>query len=477
MASHLNLGRRSVLGESLPEAMLHILENYGPERFATVFVGDFDTPELIWNTDMRLHLVAMIHQHLGDFPLQLRQNMKASYNYCPIPTILYPNLAKEVFCHNYYLRNLIDTARFPDWPIQEPIALFKSLLENWKLELSKVAEEGQASVKEACTVLGIEGDSFTEAQLRKNYRKLAREFHPDRNPTGREMFEQIQVAYEVLTAAIGEASGKKVDVVETTDVGGTDNEKVLLMLLAQCMLCDRFPEEIGGYKYPAYPLLLRVMREVLPPQEGQQWPDLHGRLLVACSKLTYSSCLISPLNAEELISEGGIAVISDALTACLHRVDPLTNPVGSHEMAAIGWLAHSLSGLAHFEEARDALVPCLPQIAISVSTLLTLPRSPQLAQFALEATHRMAKRQELQHCLVQAGVLWRAIPKLLHFDISLELQKQKSVGAAAAAATAQMSDAERAALEAHQARDARFDGQDRNAVRGGGHVSHVDAPP
>ena len=51
-------------------------------------------------------------------------------------------------------------------------------------------------------------------------------------------------------------------------------------------------------------------------------------------------------------------------------------------MAAIGWLAHSLSGLAHFEEARDALVPCLPQIAISVSTLLTLPRSPQLAQFA-----------------------------------------------------------------------------------------------
>ena len=39
---------------------------------------------------------------------------------------------------------------------------------------------------------------------------------------------------------------------------------------------------------------------------------------------------------------------------------------------------------------------CLPDVAISMSTLLTLPQSPQLAQFALEAVARMAKKQELQ---------------------------------------------------------------------------------
>jgi DnaJ family protein C protein 13 len=125
VAAALALGKRSVLGESLPEAMLHIMENYGPEKFAEVFVGTFDTPEVIWNTDMRTHLVANIHQHLGDFPMQLRQNMSGKYNYCPMPGIQYPNLAKEVFCHNFFLRNLVDTTRFPEWPINDPIALFK----------------------------------------------------------------------------------------------------------------------------------------------------------------------------------------------------------------------------------------------------------------------------------------------------------------------------------------------------------------
>jgi hypothetical protein len=59
-------------------------------------------------------------------------------------------------------------------------------------------------------------------------------------------------------------------------------------------------------------------------------------------------------------------------------------------------MAVLMAGLAHFESAREALVNCVPDCAISISTLLTLPQSPQLAQFALEATARMAKKRELQ---------------------------------------------------------------------------------
>lgn len=45
--------QRSVLGHMLPEAMICYLENYEPEKFAEIFLGEFDTPEAIWSSEMR----------------------------------------------------------------------------------------------------------------------------------------------------------------------------------------------------------------------------------------------------------------------------------------------------------------------------------------------------------------------------------------------------------------------------------------
>lgn len=45
--------QRSVLGSVLPEAMVCYLENYEAERFSEIFLGEFDTPEAIWSSEMR----------------------------------------------------------------------------------------------------------------------------------------------------------------------------------------------------------------------------------------------------------------------------------------------------------------------------------------------------------------------------------------------------------------------------------------
>jgi hypothetical protein len=45
--------QRSVLGQLLPEAMVNYLENHGAEKFAQIFLGEFDTPEAIWSAEMR----------------------------------------------------------------------------------------------------------------------------------------------------------------------------------------------------------------------------------------------------------------------------------------------------------------------------------------------------------------------------------------------------------------------------------------
>ena len=177
--SELPLKERSILGNMLPDGMLFILVNYGIERFTEIFVGNFDTPEVIWNLEMRQHLVEMIRQHLGDFPKRLWQNTTAQYEYCPIPGIAYQRLEKEIFCHNYYLNNLCDEVRFPDWPIAEPVEVFRACLEEWKLQLRRDAAKEEDAQEEARIVLSLKsGDGSKE--LRKAYRGLARKYHPDK---------------------------------------------------------------------------------------------------------------------------------------------------------------------------------------------------------------------------------------------------------------------------------------------------------
>ena len=97
---------RSVLGQLLPEAMVAYLDNHGPEKFSTIFLGEYDTPEAIWCGEMRSLMIQKIAYHLADFTPRLQSNNRAIYQYCPIPIITYPTLEEDLFCDIYYLRYL-----------------------------------------------------------------------------------------------------------------------------------------------------------------------------------------------------------------------------------------------------------------------------------------------------------------------------------------------------------------------------------
>jgi hypothetical protein len=158
----LALKHLSVLGAMLPEALLLLLEEGGgrdgdyiygggggddcARRFAGVFTGDCDTPEVIWTHSMRVHLMAMLLQHLSDARAddddddddddagddiddddddneagsgrnidRLREHTGWEFTFCPIPPVRYARLQGELFAHRYYLGNLCDQDRYPDW--------------------------------------------------------------------------------------------------------------------------------------------------------------------------------------------------------------------------------------------------------------------------------------------------------------------------------------------------------------------------
>ncbi|XP_016394510.1 dnaJ homolog subfamily C member 13 [Sinocyclocheilus rhinocerous] len=126
--------QRSVLGSMLPEAMVCYLENYEAKRFSEIFLGEFDTPEAIWSSEMR----------------------------------------------------------------RIKVKLLKDTLDAWKREVEKKPPSMSVDDAYEVLNLPKGQGQHEESKIRKAYFRLAQKYHPDKNPDGRDMFEKVNKAYEFL---------------------------------------------------------------------------------------------------------------------------------------------------------------------------------------------------------------------------------------------------------------------------------------
>ena len=463
--SELPMKDRSILGQILPEGLLFVLVNYGPEKFAEVFVGSADTPEVLWTADMRKHLIEMIHQHLGDFPLRLFQNNSTEYEYCPMPGVAYKRLEKEIFCHNYYINNLCDEIRFPDWPIAEPVEVFRACLEHFKKQLDEDDSTGEDALEEARLLLKLnEGDGSKE--LRKSYRRLARIFHPDKNPSGRDTFEAIQKSYELLMpllegggkirvyAASSPAEGVDSSTDDRAQFGGSHMQSAELLIRAQLLICRRYEREMSRYKYPAYSILLSCiglpltcadMVEKEDFQRIQQSAFVKSNIITFVRyavELIFRTCLVSPLNAEELVGSGGIPILASLLSfyiaairgdICLESKggDSSKHESGVAIRSILTFIVRTLAGVAFFENGRNAIksLSACDRFILVLRACMddSLHRSSgatnedtQMKLSTLECFINLAKDTALQTQVIGSGVLWPLLKTLLSYDPTLE---------------------------------------------------------
>lgn len=445
---------RSILSSMLPMGVLNILTNYGPKRFTEVFCSDVDTPEVIWNQEsMRKHLQQEILLHLNDLPQKLQQNTTHVYydEYCPIPKIRYKELEKQndIFCHNYYLFNLCDEKRFPNHPVKEPAQVFKSTVEMLNNQVSEFFMNEEDSVEKSKAFL-ISLSSSPEKEdisnmddLRKIYRQLAKECHPDKNPDGRIHLEEIQDAYDKLvphftTAQVQDQdddSSKKVD----SQIGKSHNISTIhLLVKTQIMICKRYSKEMKPYKYPAYKKLFQC----LVTNDKKEQDILHDpdRSDYVCSIITliFQTCLVSPQNANELIAEGGLDVLEQLLNFYIKIVTAATKTSISLEplLQIIMYIVRIISGIMHFKSGRLALEKYSKQDRFGSNWKKCLILTDEIASYSsllflikkylLEGVSSMARETELQMLLANSGIMWPVIRSLFHFDSTLSVEEESA---------------------------------------------------
>ena len=66
--------------------------------------------------------------------------------------------------------------------------------------------------------------------MRKAYFKMAQQYHPDKNPNGRDMFEKVNNAYEFLCSQSSKGNAD----------GSPDANNIVLILRTQSILFDRY---------------------------------------------------------------------------------------------------------------------------------------------------------------------------------------------------------------------------------------------
>ena len=275
------------------------------------------------------------------------------------------------------------------------------------------------------------------------------------------MFEAIQSSYELLLPLVerGETIRSFVDESHTLadqnssklsidffPSGQNQMQTMSLLIQTQVIICRRYEKEMSRLKYPAYSILVRCISqpssskvESLAPSMEFAKTDRAAFVLLAV-ELIFRSCLISPLNSEELVAANGVTSLVSLLDFYIDLMqkmgDKQSAPKKEVRLASegvicriIGFIVRTLAGVAFFQSGRDAMKALDESSKFLVNWRCCISEcifdnqdgdESLIRRYALEGVTNMAQDPILQEGLIGSGVVWPVIRYTMMYDSTVE---------------------------------------------------------
>ena len=268
------------------------------------------------------------------------------------------------------------------------------------------------------------------------------------------MFEAIQTSYELLLplvergekirAFVDESNNALADQTSSSNIfpsGQSQMQTMSLLIQTQAIICRRYEKEMSRLKYPAYPILMICISQPSPSKSISEFAKAdRAAFILLAVELIFRSCLISPLNSEELVAENGVACLVALLDFYVELIKTIQGPKLAPKndtkvvtedtiCGIIGFVVRTLAGVSFYQTGRDAMKALDENSKFLINWRRCMSDrmfenqegvESSIRRYALEGIAYMAQDPFLQEGLIGSGVIWPMIRYAMMYDASLE---------------------------------------------------------
>lgn len=135
----------SILRLFLPDGVILKMMSEGADSFTSILNSEHESPEVIWSAEMRERLLDYLKAELEPYVKFRASDPLALYIHVPKAPLVYPELSESVFAAPFYVENLLDVERFPNYQINDPVTFLNSLTLDLRKCAANLVNSGSAT--------------------------------------------------------------------------------------------------------------------------------------------------------------------------------------------------------------------------------------------------------------------------------------------------------------------------------------------